>query len=778
MKRRSRKNRPLLFEMRERDANFILSVIMTTAKMLLIMVLLTGIGGAGLIAGVAKAWIDTTPDLDLDDIRTQSQTSFVYDKYGYLITEYKGSENRIYAGIDEIPQNLIHAVVAQEDSRFFEHNGVDIKRIGGALLSNATSGTMQGASTITCQLIKLTVLSSEQTYKRKLQEAYLALQLENMLTKEEIMEEYLNVIYLGGASYGVKIAAQDYFGKELDELTLRECACLARIIQNPYRYNPRRNYYTNNTPDVLEEKVDSVLKKMYDQGYISEAEYNEARSQRLTVLETSSAAADAMYDNAYYVEYAIYDVVTKMLRVENLEDTSANRRAMENKLRNGGYKIYTSLDPEVQQSVQNVVTNWGRYPSMRYSNDSVTQSSLGGGEYLEVQQPQAAAVIMNWSTGEIVAMIGGREEPVQKKLFNRAYQSTMPIGSSIKPLSVYGPAFDLGYSPGTPVLNIPINIKAWDSELGYPQNFNTKDYNGVESMRRAMNKSHNNAAAHALFEYVKVDNSVVYLLKLGISSDNILATGSGLALGSSGITMLELCGAYSAIANMGEYQEPYAFTQVVNSDGSVYIDVSSVQMKRQVFQPSTAWLLTDVLIGCVSSEGTGSRAKWGNISIAGKTGTNSNNIGVTFAGFSGYYACAVWIGSDYYKPLTTDATGSNYAAPLWSAVMQSVHEATGCTADKELLTRSAASVGLVKASACGVSGMKATRYCYDDDNYGVITDYYLAGTEPTQACVMHRSGGRLYIPEGHPIRDADLEGKEKNEKKIIKEYFPNAIFDD
>ena len=385
MKRRSRKNRPLLFEMRERDANFILSVIMTTAKMLLIMVLLIGIGGAGLIAGVAKAWIDTTPDLDLDDIRTQSQTSFVYDKYGYLITEYKGSENRIYAGIDEIPQNLIHAVVAQEDSRFFEHNGVDIKRIGGALLSNATSGTMQGASTITCQLIKLTVLSSEQTYKRKLQEAYLALQLENMLTKEEIMEEYLNVIYLGGASYGVKIAAKDYFGKELDELTLRECACLARIIQNPYRYNPRRNYYTNNTPDVLEEKVDSVLKKMYDQGYISEAEYNEARSQRLTVLETSSAAADAMYDNAYYVEYAIYDVVTKMLRVENLEDTSANRRAMENKLRNGGYKIYTSLDPEVQQSVQNVVTNWGRYPSMRYSNDSVTQSSLGGGEYLEVQ---------------------------------------------------------------------------------------------------------------------------------------------------------------------------------------------------------------------------------------------------------------------------------------------------------------------------------------------------------------------------------------------------------
>lgn len=774
MKVISRKDRPLMFEPRERDRSFILSVVMMTAKMLFFMVLLIGIGGSGIAAGVAKAWIDTVPALDLDELRTQSQTSFIYDKYGNLITEYKGSENRIYATLDEMPQNLIDAVIATEDKRFYEHNGVDIKRMGGALLGNVLSSgsSLQGASTVTTQLIKLTLLSSEQTYKRKIQEAYLAIELEKVMTKDQILEEYMNVVYLGGACYGMKIAALDYFGKDLSELSLRECACLARIIKSPYHNNPRYCYYRWEDPDYIETRTDYILELMYEQGYITQDEYNQALAERLTVLETSTAATDAMYDNAYYVEYAIYDVVTKMLRVENLEDTTSNRRAMESQLRNGGYKIYTSLDPEIQKAVQGVVTDWNNYPDMRYANDAETQSSLGGGEYLTVQQPQAAAVVMDWSTGEVLAVIGGRSEPVQKKLLNRAYQSTkMPIGSSIKPIAVYGPAFDLGYSPGTPVLNLPIRISGWVSELGYPHNYSSKSYNGVESMRIAMNKSHNNAAAHALFEYVTIENSVVYLLKLGVNPEHILATGSGLALGSSGVSMLELCAAFSAVANLGEYQEPYAFTQIVNSDGSIYIDVSQVQTKRQVFKQSTAWLLVDVLKGCVKSGGTGSRAVWGNITVAGKTGTNSNNVGVSFAGFTPYYSCAVWIGSDYYKPLTSNATGSNYAAPLWAAIMKQVHEMTGKTEDKDIIAKSAASVGLVKATVCAVSGMLPTKYCYQDDTYGVITDYYLSGTQPTEPCNMHRANGKLYVPEGHPLRDAE-------DAKVVRKYFPNATAKD
>jgi len=758
-----------IFKPREAERSFLLAVVMMTAKMLFFVVLLLGLSCTGLVVGVAKAWIDTSPELDLDQLYSQSQTSFIYDKHGNLITEFKGSENRINASIEEMPQNLIDAVIAIEDARFYEHEGVDVKRIAGALLSNVTSGTMQGASTITCQLVKLTLLSSDQNYKRKIQEAYLALQLEDALTKDEILEEYLNVIYLGGSNYGVKIAAKDYFGKELSELTLRECATLAGIIRNPSRRNPRLNYYKRGTPDETDDRTDHVLNQMLKYGYITEEECNAAKAEQLVVLETSTAAADAMYDNAYYVEYAIYDVVTKMLRVEELEDTSSNRSAMETKLRNGGYHIYTCLDPELQQAVQEVVTEWNGYPKMRYSNDSVKEASLGGGETIEVVQPQAAAVVMDWHTGELVAVVGGRSEPVQKKQMNRAYMMDMPVGSSIKPIAVYGPAFDLGFSPGTPVLNLPIPIEGWHSENGYPQNYGGGGYStGVESMRVAINKSHNTSTAHALLDYVGIENSVTYLLKLGVSPDSIMANGSGLALGSSGITPVEMTAAFGAIANLGQYQEPYAFTKVLNSDGSTYIDVTQVQITRQAFKPSTAWLLVDVLKGCI--DGTGSRARFGGMTVAGKTGTNSNNIGVFFSGLTPYYSGSVWVGSDYYDPLITSATGGTYAAPLWSAVMKKVHQVTGNTQDRDIITKSASSLGLVKASSCAVSGMKPTKAC-KNSAHGVTTDYYLAGTEPTQECNMHRADGSIYIPSGHPLREAES-------LNDVRKYFKKATYDE
>ena len=777
-----------VFKPRESARGFIFSVVVMTFKMLIFAVLLIGICVGGVVGGVAKAWVDTCPSLDIDKIGTQSLTSFIYDQNGDLVTEFKGSENRIYVEYEEIPQKLINAVIAIEDARFYEHHGVDIKRIGGSLIHNLTGGNLQGASTITCQLVKLTLLNSDQTYKRKVQEAYLALQLEEAFTKEQILEAYLNVIYLGGSNYGVKIAAQDYFGKDLDDLTLRECACIASIVRNPYRYNPRRNYYVYDDSHLIDDRTDYVLSEMHDQGLITDEEYEEALNEQLVVLEQSTASSDAMYDNAYYVEYSIYDVVTKMLRVEGLEDTSSNRSSMETKLRNGGYKVFTSLNPEVQSAVQDTISNWSNYPSMRHANDSSTQSSLGGGEYLTVVQPQVSAAVINWHTGELVAVVGGRSEPVQKKQLNRAYQLEMPVGSSIKPLSLYGPAFDMGYSPGTPVLNMPIEIEGWDSSNGYPSNFSGDSFTGVESMRVALNKSHNTSAAHVLMDYVGIENSVTYLLKLGIDADHILATGAGLALGSSGISVIELATAYGAIANSGTYLESYAFTQVLNSDGTVYIDVTEVQERREVFKPSTAYLLVDCLKGCVSSEGTGSSAKFGNLTVAGKTGTNSDNIGVTFAGMTGYYAGAIWIGSDYYKPLESSATGGNSAAPLWAAIMNQVHTLTGCTTDREIISGTAADYGLYPSTVCGVSGMLPTSACENDVNgYALNTDYYTADTLPTTYCNMHRavtlcrvSGmvasdycrntvvvGIIYIPEGHPLRYA-------SDMDVVQSYFHGA----
>ncbi len=785
-----------IFKPRETDKNFLLSVLFMTVRMLFFVVLLIGLSCTGLVAGVGKAWVDTTPDLDLEKIGAQAQTSFIYDSEGNQITEFKGSENRIYVELADIPQNLINAVISVEDARFYEHHGVDLKRMVGAMLNNVMGGNTQGASTLTCQLVKLTMLNADQNYKRKAQEAYLAVQVEKNLSKEEILEAYLNVIYLGGSSYGVKIAALDYFGKDLDELTLRECAVLAGMIRNPTRYNPRRCYYGNSTYSTVEgldTRTNYVLRCMRDEHMITEDQYQTALTEVLSVQETSTATSDAMYDNAYYVEYAIYDVVTKMLRVEGLEDNRTNRSAMEIKLRNGGYHVFTSLDPEVQSAVQNVVSNWNQYPSMRHSNDSSTRASLGGGEYLTVVQPQCAAAVLDWHTGELVAIVGGRAEPVQKLLLNRAYQMNMPVGSTIKPLSVYGPAIDLGASPASPVLNLPIPIEGWVSETGFPKNFeSTGGYTGVESLRYAINKSHNTSTAHTLYEYVGIENSVKYLLMLGIEADHILGTGAGLSLGLAEPTMIELAAAFGSIANSGTYLEPYAFTQVLNSDG-VYIDVKEVQLTREVFKPSTAWMLVDMLKGCVTEGvGTGANANFEGMTIAGKTGTNTDNIGVTFAGMSGYYAAAVWIGSDNYKPLSSDATGGKYAAPLWRQIMYVVHGMTGCTSDRDIISGSPSDYGLIKGSVCAVSGMLPTKACYNDVNgYGVNNDYWLEGTQPTEYCNMHRAVtvckkskkvansrcrstavvGMIYIPEGHPLRYAE-------ELDDVTKYFIGASIDE
>jgi len=276
---------------------------------------------------------------------------------------------------------------------------------------------------------------------------------------------------------------------------------------------------------------------------------------------------------------------------------------------------------------------------------------------------------------------------------------------------------------------------------------------------------------------VGIENSVKYLLMLGVEPDHILGTGAGLSLGLAEPTMIELASAFGAIANSGTYIEPYAFTEILNHDGTVYIDVDEVQIKRDVFKPSTAWLLVDMLKGCVTpGVGTGANANFENMTIAGKTGTNTDNIGVTFAGMSGYYSAAVWIGSDNYKPLSSDATGGKYAAPLWRQVMYTVHALTGCTSDREIMGGDPEDYGLIKGSVCAVSGMLPTKACKNDVNgYGLNTDYWLEGTQPTDTCNMHRAVtvckkskkvatsdckstavvGMIYIPEGHPLRYAE-----------------------
>ena len=771
-----------IFKARTKKPNFVLSVAATTIRLSFIIALCVGLALLGAVIGIAKAFVDTAPTLDLAALDAQDKTSFIYDSEGNLITDYKGTEDRIMVSIDEIPEMLQNAFIAVEDARFYEHNGVDVKRIVGALVANFTSGSTQGGSTITQQLIKQTVLSSEQSYKRKLQEAYLAMQLETKYTKLQILEYYLNTIYLGENYYGVQVAAQGYFGKELSELTLRECAMLAGLTRSPNYYNPRSNFYTrntegSNTPDITNNRTDYVLRQMRENGLITAQQYNAALDRSTaSVLEKSPASTD-MYAYPHYVEYAISDVVDTFLDLNGLEDTSANRYAMENKLRTGGYSVYLCLDTEIQEIVEDTLANWSDYPRLRDPSDKVYQSRNADGTYTEIEQPQAAACVFDYRTGELKAIVGGRYKPTTRKTLNRASGMTMPVGSSIKPLTVYAPAIDLGASPASIAYNMPVPISGWKDSSGkdsWPKNYGGGGYKGPQSFRSALRNSYNTAAAQILMTYVGVSRSVEYLHLMGIPDKNINADPFGLALGSSGITPVQMAVAFGTIANKGVYQQPLSFSRIVDSNGNVVVDMHQQQDRHQVFKPSTAYLVVDMLKEAVQS-GTGTKAKISSQVVAGKTGTNSDSKGVFFAGMTGWYSASVWIGHDNYKALSSKATGGNAAAPLWQSFMEKIHKAKNLDS-REIIDGTPSDYNLVRVTTCGVSGQLATDACYNDVNgYKTITDYWSADSVPTAYCSMHKSvsictesgllatdycpsysvesRGIVLIPRGHPLYD-------------------------
>ena len=771
-----------IFKARTKKPNFVLSVAATTIRLSFVLALCVALALLGAVVGIAKAFVDTAPTLDLAALDAQDKTSFIYDSQGNLITDYKGTEDRIMVSIDEIPEMLQNAFIAVEDARFYEHNGVDVKRIVGALVANFTSGSTQGGSTITQQLIKQTVLSSEQSYKRKLQEAYLAMELETRYTKKQILESYLNTIFLGGSYYGVRVAAYGYFGKSLDQLTLRECAMLAGLTRSPNYYNPRSNFYTRNTegsstPDITNNRTDYVLRQMRENGLITAQQYNAALDRSTaSVLEKSPASSD-MYAYPHYVEYAISDVVDTFLDLNGLEDTSANRYAMENKLRTGGYSVYLCLDTEIQEIVEDTLANWSSYPRLRDPSDKVYQSRNSDGTYTEIEQPQTAACVFDYRTGELKAIVGGRYKPTTRKTLNRASGMTMPVGSSIKPLTVYAPAIDLGASPASIAYNMPVPISGWKDSSGkdsWPKNYGGGGYKGPQSFRSALRNSYNTAAAQILMTYVGVSRSVEYLHLMGIPDKNINADPFGLALGSSGLTPVQMAVAFGTIANKGVYQQPLSFSRIVDSNGNVVVDMHQQQDRHQVFKPSTAYLVVDMLKEAVQS-GTGTKAKISSQVVAGKTGTNSDSKGVFFAGMTGWYSGSVWIGHDNYKALSSKATGGNAAAPLWQSFMEKIHKAKNLDS-REIIDGTPSDYNLVRVTTCGVSGQLATDACYNDVNgYKTITDYWSADSVPTAYCSMHKSvsvctesgllatdycpsysvetRGIVLIPRGHPLYD-------------------------
>ncbi len=731
-----------IFKPRTRKPNFVVSVLVACVRLSTVLILLAGVASVGVVLGIVKAYTETAPELNLARIDEQAQTSFFYDAQGNVITDYKGSEDRVLVSIEDIPEMLQYAFVAVEDARFFTHSGVDAKRIVGAFVSNLSSSATQGGSTITQQLLKISVLSDEQSYKRKIQEAYLALQLEHIYSKEQILESYLNTIYLGESYYGVKTAAYGYFGKELNQLTLRECAMLAGVARSPYYYNPRRNFYVRQTPDVSNDRTNYALRQMYENQFITREQYQGALDTKsATVMSQSPNSNATMYEYPYYVEYAVQDVINQLLVLNALENTSANRVAMEQELRTGGFHVYLCLDTEVQRIVENSLANWKDYPLLRDPSDAVYRQRNTDGTYAEIIQPQAAAAIVDYRTGELKAVVGGRTAPTARKTLNRATGMTMPVGSAIKPISVYAPAIELGASPASVVYNMPVPIHGWNDGSGkdyYPSNYGGGGFTGPTTFRRSIRQSYNTGAAQALLYFVGVDQSVAFLNAMGISDSNIQKSPFGLALGASGITPVQMAVAFGTLGNNGVYQEPISFWKIEDSDGNIIVDRRMTQVKRIVFKESTAWLTVDMMKGVIS-DGTGTKAQINGQTVAGKTGTNSDYKGVTFTGLTGWYSGSVWIGHDNYKALSSKATGGNFAAPLWQSIMSQIHTAKGLP-DRDIVEKDPESIGLRKVTTCGVSGMLATEACKADvNNYKTVTDYWAADTAPTQACNLHQT---------------------------------------
>lgn len=562
---------------------------------ILFLVLATGVA----VGAVVIYWIATAPELDPDKLDVPL-TSTLYDKDGKPFATLE-VENRELVRYEDLPQVLIDAVIATEDARFFEHHGIDLKRLGGAIIANITEGYgSQGASTITHQVVENFFLSNEKKLKLKVQEQWLALQLERRFTKEEILEMYLNKIFYGQNAYGVAAAAKTYFGiEDLDELTLPQAAVLAGLPQRPTAYNPFRN------PELTEQRMDTVLNLMVRHGKITEEEAEEARQVDISSLLVENVEDSTLH--GAFIDQVRIEIEDKLDGV-NI-DTS-------------GLKIYTTLDTSIQERVEFLLTDSPENP-IDYGHEDV----------------QAAIVVLDTKTGAIQA-IGGQRNTTQHGMYNYALKGFQP-GSTIKPILVYGPAIeydqistyhqildDAPYLPegvqGNPIRNI------------------TGRYSGWVTARTALSQSLN-VPAVKLFEEVGFDRAIQFGEKLGLDMPDELVHSDALGGGKLLVTPLELAGAFRVFGNNGIYNEPYAVASVEFPDGST---VDLRPESEAVIHDYTAYMITDMLKD-VFTNGTWVIGDMGGLPVAGKTGTT--NLGDTaperwFTGYTTNYTVTTLVG--------------------------------------------------------------------------------------------------------------------------------------
>lgn len=783
-----------------RRNKIIRKLVVTLSVLLIFALILSGTLGGAFLYGSFAALVDNSKEISFDDVAPNNYYTTIYDSENNVMEKLvMAGSNREEVTLSQIPDSLINAFVAIEDERFWTHNGIDLKGIlRAAVIGVTTMHFNQGASTITQQLIKNSVFgggaetSLGARIERKVQEQALAIILEEQLSKNVILENYLNTINLGSNCLGVQAAANRYFNKDVGDLTLSECAVIAAITQNPSGLNPIR------FPENNQRRQRQVLLKMKEQGYISQMEYDIAIADDVySRIQITSSVNSSGSIFSYFTDAVIEAVVDDLQDRLGYTQTQAY-----NLLYSGGLSIYTTMDPDIQTIVDEEINDLDNYPYEYYTisyrlkvlhadgtEESFTETTiqkfiqencgmpdfdlmfnskeevnayidlfkeytLTNTDIIEKEdlavtlQPQASMVIIDQSTGYVKAISGGRGEKTTNLALNRATQSTRQPGSTFKVLSVFAPALDTcGATLASVYYDSPV--------IADGQNFSNwwgDEYLGYVNIRDAIAYSMNLPTLHCLLETVSVDLAYDYVEKFGIttlvdsqkSSDGSVYTDriTSLALGgiTKGVTNLELTAAYASIANNGVYNKPVFYTKILNHDGTVLLE--NKPESTTVIKSTTASLLTSAMestFGRNLSTGytdinpnikpTGLNHDFSSMTLAAKSGSTTDNNDVWFVGYSPYYTCSIWSGYDKGKALET---GQDYHKEIWKRVMERIHENLediGWAVNQDI----------VSAKICSKSGLLAVEGVCDraEDNGCVYTEYFVAGTEPTEYCNIH-----------------------------------------
>lgn len=654
--------------------------------------------------------------VDSIDGFTLDQTSVIYyedPKTGQdvVLRKLYGGANRTWVKYEDIPKNLIHACIAIEDKRFEDHQGVDWVTTLKACVKMFLGRGEAGGSTITQQLVKNITGRDEVTVRRKLVEIFSALELEKKYTKKQIMELYLNVIALGENCEGVESASQVYFGKSVSELDLAECAALIGITNNPSIYDPYINADKNKERQVI------ILDQMLEQKYITQEQHDTAVAEELVLHNASGEASGDEDYYSYFEDQVINDVVRDLSEKTGYDQTIVRKMLM-----TGGYKIYSTLNPDVQAAVEEVYQNLDNIPK--------TASS---------QQLQSGIVIIDNKTGDVVAVAGGVGEKQGSLILNRATQSYLSPGSTIKPVSVYAPALELGLiTPATVMDDTPYSFT---DARHWPKNSDSI-YRGLMNINEAVGLSINTIPVKLVAQMTPEYSFEFAKEKMGLStlvSSYVNAAGdtfsdvdlAPLAMGglTKGVTVKAMAQAYATFANEGVYREARTYTKVVDSDGKVVLD--NTQQSHVAMKDMTAWYITYMLENTVES-GTGTAAQIANMTVAGKTGTTTSDFDRWFAGYTPYYTGVVWCGYDDPEEVVLTDSSTNPAIVLWQKVMEQVHDGL---ANKEFNKPT----NVVECTVCRDSGLLMTDACREDPRGSRAVTVELSLYDvPTQNCDVHK----------------------------------------